>query len=90
MQSSAECFVLITVKDWDLMSRDDFIGEAFLSFDKISRDDHQQQSDESGQLLLPLTHLPLGNVTVAMMYVDITLDRPLIDILSVFLKNPII
>ena len=63
LQSSAECFVLITVKDWDLMSRDDFIGEAFLSFDKISRDDHQQQSDDSEQLLLPLTHPHLGNVT---------------------------
>ena len=68
------------------MSRDDFLGEAFLSFDRISRDDHQQ-SDESGQLLLPLTHPHLGNVTVAMMYVDILLDRPLIDILSVFFKD---
>ena len=69
LQSIAECFVLITVKDWDLMSRDDFIGEALLSFDKISRDDHQQQSDESGQLLIPLTHPHLVNVTIAMIYV---------------------
>ena len=60
LQSSSECFVLFAVKDWDLMSRDDFIGEAFLSFPKINRSSGRQSNNEPEQLLLPLTLPNLG------------------------------
>jgi hypothetical protein len=42
------------------MSRDDFIGEAFLSFPKINRSSGRQSNNEPEQLLLPLTLPNLG------------------------------
>ena len=55
LQSSAECFVLITVKDKDLIGTNELIGEAFLAFQKINRAD---QPSEPEQILLPLTQPP--------------------------------
>jgi hypothetical protein len=44
------------------MSRDDFIGEAFLSFNKINRAAGRQSNNKPAdeQLLLPLTFPNLG------------------------------
>ena len=53
LQTSSECFILITVKDKDLIGTNELIGEAFLPFQRVGRD-----YSEPEQILLPLTQPP--------------------------------
>ena len=53
LQTSCDCFILFTVKDKDLIGTNELIGEAFLPFHKVGRN-----NSEPEQILLPLTQPP--------------------------------
>ena len=57
LQVNAECCVFIKVKEWDLIGSDDFIGEAFLPFNRIRRDSAQSEPE---QIILNLSKLSQG------------------------------
>ena len=53
MQTSPDCFVLLTVKDRDLIGTNEMMGEAFLAFRRIVRCD--SDTKDLDQMILPLT-----------------------------------
>lgn len=54
-QTSDDCFLLFTVMDWDMIGANDFMGEAFLSFQNILRGDMASALADMEQIHLHLT-----------------------------------
>lgn len=54
----AECCVHFVLKDKDLIGKDEFMGEAFLEFQRITRGDSAVEMTELEQIMLTLSTPP--------------------------------
>jgi len=58
LQTSPDHFILLTVVDWDMLSANDFMGEAYLSFQQILRGDMPTAIVDMDQIHLNLSKPP--------------------------------
>ena len=58
LQTCGDCFIVLMVKDYDLLGSNEFIGEAFLPFQQIPRGDNAHAIKEFDQIHLPLSLPP--------------------------------
>lgn len=52
LQNQADCFLVLTVKDHDLLGANEFMGEAFSSFQKIASQQCDIQDADQFHLIL--------------------------------------
>ena len=55
-QSQSDCFILLTAKDHDRLGSDEYMGDAFLSFQQITRGDSEETINDLEQILLQLSY----------------------------------